>query len=68
MQDLSENNKTNNKETPKMIKVRDDEGLNWDRADEKETDIKAAKEWELWGVKAREKARITARLPSQVTG
>lgn len=37
MEDLSENNKTNSKETPKMVKVRDDEGLNWDRADGKET-------------------------------
>lgn len=30
-----------------MVQVRDDESLNWDRLDRKETDIKVAKEWWL---------------------
>lgn len=39
--------KTNSKDAPKMVQVRDDESLNWDRLDRKETDIKVAKEWWL---------------------
>ena len=39
--------KNNSKEAPEMVQVRDDESLNWDRLDRKETDIQVAKEWWL---------------------
>lgn len=39
--------KTNSKDAPKMVQVRDDESLNWDRLDRKETDTKVAREWWL---------------------
>ena len=44
---ICQKQKNNSKEAPEMVQVRDDESLNWDRLDRKETDIQVAKEWWL---------------------